>query len=144
LKEYYRSAPSSPDTIYVNSFPSGSSIHYLSTSDQFHRVKGDELWHYYEGDVVDINLIIDDTTISHVKLGVCPDCEKQYVVPSGVWYYTHLQKVKGYSLHSVNVLPAWTTDSVEYIQTNYLLQRYPLLRAIILRLIERTQPANRQ
>src|SRR5262249_8421528 len=53
----------------------------------FHRVSSDEVWHYYDGDPLDLHLIDEAGTYSCVRLGrdIARGEVPQHVVPAGVW-----------------------------------------------------------
>src|SRR5438128_11315414 len=49
-----------------------TSIYFLITSKEFsafHRIKSDELWHFYNGSVITVHMINGDGKYSKVKLG---------------------------------------------------------------------------
>src|SRR5687768_3542734 len=94
FRETYRSALSIP----ANALPSGyagdrnvsTAIYYLLTPDTFsviHRVKSDEVFHFYAGDPVEMLQLWPDGTARRVTIhnDLAAGHEPQLVVPAGVW-----------------------------------------------------------
>src|SRR5437763_822256 len=92
-RETYRSSrewqPSWLGPPFASPRPAGTAIYYLLTPDTFsalHRLRSDELFHFYLGDPVDV-LLLDDSGGHIVTLG--PDVlggqQVQALVPAGVW-----------------------------------------------------------
>jgi predicted cupin superfamily sugar epimerase len=50
----------------------------------FHKLKHDEMWHFYAGDPIQLHLIYPDGKYQKVVLGDCVN-NVQFVIPKGVW-----------------------------------------------------------
>ena len=64
----------------------------------FHRIKSDELWHFYTGDPLHIYVINHDGTITTIKLGadILNGETMQAVVNAGCWFASRPVKNTGY------------------------------------------------
>jgi predicted cupin superfamily sugar epimerase len=70
--------------------PAGNAIVALETAKDFsamHRLKTDEVWHFYEGSAIDMLLLYPDGHGQRVTLGpdVLAGQLRQFTVPRGVW-----------------------------------------------------------
>src|ERR1700735_3541815 len=68
----------------------GTAIYYLLTPETFsalHRLPGDEIFHFYLGDPVELLELRPDGTSARILLGhdLAAGMRPQHVVPSGVW-----------------------------------------------------------
>jgi predicted cupin superfamily sugar epimerase len=65
-----------------------TTIYFLLAADEFsrwHRVVSDEIWHYHEGDAIEL-LLYDDQGFRRVRLGpVSRETRPTIVVPAGTW-----------------------------------------------------------
>jgi len=65
-----------------------TSIYFLLAAGEFsrwHRVMSDEVWHYHEGDTIEL-LLFDDHGLRQLRLGsVGNETRPSVVVPAGTW-----------------------------------------------------------
>src|SRR3989442_921644 len=65
-----------------------TAIYFLLASGEYsrwHRVVSDEIWHYYEGDAIEL-LLFDDRGLRRLRLGpVSRETRPTIVVPAGTW-----------------------------------------------------------
>lgn len=100
---------------YSGDRASGSSIYYLLTTDDFsafHRIRSDELWHFYEGDPITLYLLEDDG-VRTVRIG---DKQFQTVVPGDTWFAGEIASADaadGYALVGCDVTPAFEYGDYE-------------------------------
>ncbi|NAS13546.1 cupin domain-containing protein [Poritiphilus flavus] len=134
FKETYRSADSVevqnelwPQPVQRN-YCTG--IYFLLTSDTFsafHRIKQDELWHFYKGDAIRIHMIDPEGQYSHVVLG--GDFEKgevpQYAVPKGIWFAAEMVEQDSYALVGCTVAPGFDFEDFELPSRESLLELFP-------------------
>lgn len=117
----------------------GSAIYFLLHGDHFsalHRLRTDEIYHFYLGDPVELVLLYPDGPSEVVILG--PDLEAgqrvQMVVPRGVWQGSRLQPGGRFALMGTTMAPAWDATDFEVGVRDELIQRYPdradLIRAL--------------
>jgi predicted cupin superfamily sugar epimerase len=134
FKEVYRSSEEVAKEHLPERF-SGSrhhstSIYFLLTSDTFsafHRIKSDELWHFYDGSSVTIYMIDKAGNFSEISLG--KDIENgellQYAVPHGVWFGAKVNKPDTFTLVGCTVAPGFHFDDFELAERIYLLEKFP-------------------
>ncbi|MEM9363880.1 MAG: cupin domain-containing protein [Bacteroidota bacterium] len=140
FKETYRSM----GTIEKNSLPTdyngernySTCIYFLLTSDAFsafHRIKQDEIWHFYEGSTILLHLISEKgvytkvTIGTHFELGEVP----QFVVPGGYWFAAEVLEKDAYAFVGCTVSPGFDFQDFELPSRKKLLQRFPQSRSSI-------------
>jgi uncharacterized protein len=118
-----------------------TAILYLVTPDAFsrlHRVKGDEVFHFYLGDCVTMLKLHVDGSSEVVTLG--PDIIKghqvQTVVRGGSWQGCLLSEGGRFALMGTTVAPGFEFADFEEAQRQELLRQYPTHRELILRLTQ--------
>jgi predicted cupin superfamily sugar epimerase len=93
----------------------------------FHKLKYDEVWHFYGGDPLRLVLLYPDGTNRDVILG--SDHLKgqlaQFVIPAGVWQAGHMLQGGRYSLFGCTVAPGFTGDIFAGGKDAELLAMYP-------------------
>ncbi|MEO0066163.1 MAG: hypothetical protein RI983_1489 [Bacteroidota bacterium] len=97
----------------------------------FHRIKSDEVWHFYDGDPVDIHVIESDGHYRKIKLGRNPLQKEvfQAVVPAGAWFAS---KTEGaYSLVGCTVSPGFDFADFELAKAEGLATEFPDHRELI-------------
>ena len=107
-----------------------TSIYFLLSSDTFsafHRIKSDELWHFYEGSPVTIYMISSEGIYSEITLG--RDIESgevlQCVIPHGVWFGAKVSSADSFCLVGCTVAPGFHVDDFELGKREKLLQMFP-------------------
>jgi predicted cupin superfamily sugar epimerase len=114
-------------------------IYYLLTPTSFsalHRLKTDEIFHFYLGDPVRILQLAPDGTGKTIVLG--PDLlageEVQVVVPRGMWQGSILEPGGKFALLGCTVAPGFEYVDYEEGRREDLRQRYPEFGSLIERL----------
>jgi predicted cupin superfamily sugar epimerase len=114
-------------------------IYFLLTSGNFsafHRIKQDEIWHFYSGSPIHLHSISKDGVYHKVRIG--NRLEKgevpQYVVPSGNWFAAEVSDSNAYALVGCTVSPGFSFDDFEMKPRKELIALFPNHRAIITRL----------
>ncbi|HEY6325676.1 MAG TPA: cupin domain-containing protein [Candidatus Cybelea sp.] len=111
-----------------------TSIYYLLSGDDFsafHRIKSDELWHFYEGADVAIECI--DPGGGHRRL-VVGRAARQAAIPPGVWFAAYLAGGKGYALVGCDVAPGFEYVDFEIATRAELLDAFPQHASLVGRL----------
>lgn len=102
----------------------------------FHRIKSDEMWHYYAGDSLIVHMIDLEGRYFTQKIG--PNIEKgerlQYVVPAEYWFASEVIEGGKYSLVGCTVSFGFDFNDFELADSS-LLTRYPEHKSKIERLI---------
>ena len=93
----------------------------------FHKLKYDEVWHFYGGDPLRLVLLYPDGSSHAVIMGSDPLKEQlvQFVIPAGVWQAGHMIQGGRYSLFGCTVAPGFTGDIFEGGKREQLLATYP-------------------
>jgi len=102
----------------------------------FHKLKYDEVWHFYGGDPLRLVLLYPDGTSRDVIMGSDPLKGQlvQFVIPAGVWQAGQMMEGGKYSLFGCTVAPGFTDDIFEGGTRERLLSLYPNRAADINRL----------
>ena len=66
----------------------------------FHRIASDEMWHFYAGSTLTVEVIDPAGRYSQILVGNHPEAgeEFQAVVPAGCWFASHVKNPHSYSL----------------------------------------------
>ena len=148
---YYKETYRSDKTIILPSETDGersisTSIYYLLDGTQFsafHRLKSDEIWHFYIGSSVTLYIINKIENLSEVKLG--SNIEKgdlfQILIRAGCWFAATVNDISSYALLGCTVSPGFDYLDFELGDREKLIKRYPQHRSIIEKLT-RTQVNN--
>jgi predicted cupin superfamily sugar epimerase len=107
-----------------------SAIYYLLTPDTFsalHRLRGDEMFHFYLGDPVEMLQLREDGTGETVLLGqdIASGMRLQHVVPGGVWQGSRLVAGGEYALLGTTVSPGFEYEDYETGRREELVEIYP-------------------
>jgi uncharacterized protein len=109
-----------------------SSIYYLLCGDSFsafHRLASDEIWHYYRGSPVTIEIIDADGRARRMQIGA-EDCW-QAAIPAGSWFAAHLAIVDSYTLVGCDVAPPFRFDEFKLGERAQLTADFPQHRELI-------------
>lgn len=117
----------------------GSAIYYLilgSVNDPFHRLKSDEIWHFYCGSSLILYTLTQDGTLSSISMGhdIKAGQAVQVVVKAGTWFGAEVDDPSSYSLIGCTVSPGFDPRDFEFGSRNELTKEYPHHRSIIERL----------
>jgi predicted cupin superfamily sugar epimerase len=107
-----------------------SAIYYLLTPDTFswlHRLRGDEMYHFYLGDPVEMLELGADGMGMTTLLGqdIASGMRLQHVVPAGVWQGSRLVAGGEYALLGTTVSPGFDYEDYESGRRDELIARYP-------------------
>lgn len=106
-------------------------IFYLLTKGQkssFHKIKSDEMWHFYNGDSLSI---IEITIDGKIKETLLDKNNVQYVVPANVWFGAYLPDGSEYAFTGCTVAPAFHFSDFEIGNKSDLLKEFPGARNMI-------------
>lgn len=107
-----------------------TAIYYLLTPDTFsalHRVKSDELFHFYAGDPVEMLQLSPDGNAKTLLIGsdLAHDLSPQVVVPGGVWQGCRLVAGGRWALLGCTVSPGFDFADFEIALRSALLAEWP-------------------
>lgn len=120
---------------YENSRTYYSSIYFMvlhNSPSRFHRLKTDEMWHFYTGDNLELHLINEQGKYSRVELSGEEGSERfQYLIPRNTWMAAGCSGKNGYSLVGCTLSPGFEMEDFELGKRKALLALYPDLADII-------------
>jgi uncharacterized protein len=116
-----------------------TAIYYLLIGDQFsffHRIKSDEIWHFYSGSSLSLHIIEakdEKTRLMDIRLGSNIDNNEtfQAVIKSGSWFAASIIDHDSYSLVGCTVSPGFEYRDWEIGQMQTLNRLYPQYKSVI-------------
>ena len=113
-----------------------TSIYYLLNGNEhssFHRLKSDEIWHFYTGAPVNVYVI---SPLGKLTIHSCgPFAEKgdvfQLLIPMGSWFAAMVSNRSSYTLLGCTVAPGFDFEDFELGQREELIKRFPRHTKII-------------
>lgn len=142
FRETYRSGGRIPASALSGDYGGdrsfGTAIYYLITPDSFsalHRVRGDEVFHFYLGDPVEMLRLYPDGSGEELILG--PDIAAgqfvQCAVPGGVWQGMRLTAGGEFALLGTTMAPGFEFEDFELGDRSRLAREYPAFHDRIIR-----------
>ncbi len=134
FRETYRSSGEIDKSQLDDSFSGprnySTCIYFMLTSDMFsafHRIKQDEIWHFYEGSPIRLHCISEEGR--HTQYIVGRDFKNgqtlQLVVPAGEWFAANLINKNDYALVGCTVSPGFDFEDFELPSRKELVARFP-------------------
>ena len=102
----------------------------------FHRLRSDEVWHFYAGSPLAVQVIDREGKCSTILLGSDPGAGQvfQAVAPAGCWFASHVADWKSWALVGCTVAPGFDFADFEMGKREELEREYPQHRSLIERL----------
>ncbi len=105
-------------------------IYFLLTSENrshLHRIQSDEVWHFYQGDPLNVVMLTAEGDLSVTTLGQNMDTDErfQFVVPAGAWFGAEVAPGGRYSLVGCTVAPGFDFKDFELAKKEEMVQLYP-------------------
>jgi len=100
-------------------------IYYLLSKGQkssLHRIKSDEMWHFYAGDEL---VVVEITIEGMLKQTHLNKNRVQHVVPAGTWFGAYLPEGAEYAFVGCTVAPAFHFKDFEMAKLENLIKEYP-------------------
>lgn len=99
----------------------------------FHRLRSDELWHFYAGSPITVHVIEPDGARSEIKLGNDPEAGEvlQAVVKAGRWFASRVRDPQSFALAGCTVAPGFDFADFELGKRSELIRLYPQHRTLI-------------
>ena len=137
-KETYRSAELIENS--SKQFPDqrsySTAIYFLIEKNNFsalHRIKSDEVWHFYDGDALEVIEIDLNGNLISTQIG--KDISKgqtfQYTVKAGHWFGSRVLKDGEYSFVGCTVSPGFDFKDFEMAKRDDLCRQFPQHKNII-------------
>jgi uncharacterized protein len=119
-----------------------TAIYFLLENEQFsafHKIKQDEMWHFYAGTTLLLHMINKKGSYELVKIGnnIDKDSFFQYVVPAGTWFASEVEDKNSFSFCGCTVSPGFEFKDFEMPSRKKLLSKFPKQQKIISRLTHR-------
>jgi uncharacterized protein len=134
-------------TLAQTALPSGftggraasTAIYFLLEGENFsafHRLRSDEVWHFYDGSPLVVHVIEPEGKVSRILLGRDVDAGQilQAVVKAGCWFASHVADWSSFALVGCTVAPGFEFADFEMGRREELMERYPLHAELIERL----------
>ena len=144
---YFRQTYKSDLTLARSALPAGfagarvasTAIYFLLEGENFsafHRLRSDELWHFYDGEPLVVHVIEPAGSVVRILLGRDVDAGQvlQAVVKAGSWFASHVADWSSFALVGCTVTPGFDFDDFEIAKRADLLARYPQHPELIERL----------
>lgn len=140
FKETYRSEELISQACLPNSFDGDrhycTGIYYLLKSDDFsafHKVNQDEMWHFYQGDAIELTMISKSGELSTILIGndITNGEVPQFVVPKHFWFAAKVLKPNSYALAGCTVSPGFDFNDFTLAHRNDLIEKFPQHAEII-------------
>lgn len=139
-REAYRSGEMIADRHLPNRYNGGRSfataIYFLLNGKEysaFHRLKSDEIWHFYDGTSVCIYMIEDNGVLVKGRLGlnVAAGDRPQFIIKMGTWFAAKPDNPRSYTLLGCTVAPGFDFADFEIGRRRELIRQFPRHRALI-------------
>jgi len=119
--------------------PASTAIYFLLDArnfSAFHRLRSDELWHFYAGATLLVHVIAADGRYLMIQLGNDPEAGNvlQAVVKAGCWFASEVEDGKSLALVGCTVAPGFDFEDFELAGREELVKSYPEHRGLIDRL----------
>jgi len=116
-----------------------TAIYYLLTNEsksRLHRLKTDEIYHFYSGDPVLMLLIYPDDKLKKIILGNRIDQNEipQFIVPANTWQGSILLPEGRYALMGTTMSPGFDFSDYEEPDKTELLNKFPMEKELITKL----------
>jgi uncharacterized protein len=138
--EVYRSAHKLSESALPAGYPDerslSAAIYYLLTPDTFsamHRLRGDEVYHFYLGDPVEMLLLKQDGSAEAVQLGpdIVAGMRVQHLVGAGTWQGSRLAPGGNFALMGTTMAPGFDPADFELGSRDELSRQYPRYSPLI-------------
>lgn len=139
-KEVYRST----DTVSRAALPTGfsgdrvlaTSIYFLIEKDNFsalHKIKSDEIWHFYAGDALEVIEINESGDLKKTSVGNNLETGElfQYTVKANTWFGSRVKAGGNFSLVGCTVAPGFDFEDFELADRKQLLKLFPEQKVVI-------------
>lgn len=139
-KETYRSAERIQKDGLPNRFEGdryfGTAIYFLlgqGNFSAFHRIKSDEIWHFYAGQALEIFVLQDNGELKIIQLGnqIQAGQTFQATVPAGAWFASRPASNTSYSLVGCTVAPGFDFADFELAKAEELVELFPQHASLI-------------
>lgn len=143
FKETYRSSGSISSNDLGDQYEGqrnySTCIYFLLTAENFsafHRIKQDEIWHFYDGSPIQLHMIDPEGNYSKQLIG--RDLRNgelpQFVVPGGYWFASEVSEGGSFSFTGCTVAPGFSFEDFDLPSRKELTKMFPQHREVINRM----------
>ena len=105
-------------------------IYYLLDGDQFsafHKVRFDEIWHFYKGSSVSLYVLTDSEKLLNIQIGNDLDNNENFqcIIRGNTWFGAEINNKSLYSLIGCSVSPGFDFKDFELGERDKLKKIYP-------------------
>lgn len=114
--------------------PAMTHIYFLLQRGQFsafHRIASDELWHFYDGDPLEVVEIKPDGTLLTHLLGITDGAHPYLVITAGSWFGSRVASGSAYTLCGCTVAPGFDFADFELADRETLSNLFPVHSGVI-------------
>jgi predicted cupin superfamily sugar epimerase len=124
---------------FAGSRSAATAIYFLLTGKNFsafHRLRSDELWHFYAGQSLFVHVIAGNGTYSPIALGSNAEAGEvfQAVVKAGAWFASEVRDPNAWALVGCTVAPGFDFADFQLGRRDNLLKQFPQYKELIERL----------
>jgi predicted cupin superfamily sugar epimerase len=121
---------------FTGSRAASTAIYFLLEQEHFsafHRLRSDEMWHFYAGEPLVVHVIDPEGNYSASLLGRDPEAGQvlQAVVRAGCWFASHVADRKSFAVVGCTVAPGFDFEDFEMAKREELVASYPQHRKLI-------------
>jgi uncharacterized protein len=141
---YYRQTYKSDLILEKESLPAeftgpraaSTAIYFLLDGENFsafHRLRSDEVWHFYVGATLVVHVIDEGGRYSEILLGNDPEAGEvlQAVVKARCWFASRVRDGRSFALVGCTVAPGFEFTDFEMARREELVLQYPQHREVI-------------
>ncbi|MBL7896364.1 MAG: cupin domain-containing protein [Bacteroidia bacterium] len=135
-KETYRSSEQSNFAGFEGERNYCTGIYFLIEKNNFsalHRIKSDEMWHFYGGDPLEVIEITLNGELKITRIGntISEGEVPQYLVPKNHWFGSRVKKGGNFSFVGCTVAPGFDFNDFEMAERKALCAEFPQHAVII-------------
>jgi predicted cupin superfamily sugar epimerase len=132
----HKIAPGGMQSPFADGRPAGSALYFMLTPEEpvkLHRIRNDQLYHYYIGDPIEVLMLLQDGSTEHHIVG--PDLRKgqqvQLFIPGGTFHTARVIGERRWFLGASTEWPGVEPADVELGNAEALVLKYPKVAAEI-------------
>ena len=117
---------------YEQNHSLGTVIYYMLEKNRFpvsmlHKLKTDEMYHFYLGDPVTILLLFPELSSQHITMGsdILNGQKVQVLVPKDTWQAVILNPGSNFALMGTSMAPGYKDEDITFALREELLLQYP-------------------
>jgi predicted cupin superfamily sugar epimerase len=125
---------------YKQNHSLGTAIYFMLEKNRFpvsmlHKLKTDEIYHFYLGDPVTILLLFPEKSSQRVTMGsdIMSGQKVQVLVPKDTWQAVILEPVSSFALMGTSMAPGYRDEDITFALREELLLQYPSERENIIK-----------